>query len=132
MALELTHKAHRKYLRVSVNGTREKGNEAAEIVAIWTKVAGFCEAYGLSKILAVLKIEGKIPFQSAFSMEESFAKTGWKKGYQLAIVASAETLSLNILLSEKLWASMGFTMKIFHGERAARKWLLNFQDAEKV
>ena len=130
MALYLSHKVFRKYIRVTVTGTREPGNEVQEIVSTWSRIADYCEEFQLTRILAILKIKGRLPPQSAFSMQEAFEKTGWKRDYKLAIVASPETLLINILLSEKIWATMGYTMKLFHSPRSARKWLLQASESE--
>ena len=127
--MQLSHKIHRKYLGVTVTGRREVGNEISEVIQTWASIVALCEENGLNRILAILDIKGRVPPQSALSMGAAFEKVGWKKAYKLAIIASPETLTINVLLSDKAWAGMGYTMKLFHSRRSARRWLLQRSDS---
>lgn len=124
MPVRLRLKLKTSYVYAVFKGKREAGREVEELISNWSDVAALCEKSHLSKVLAVLDIQGKIPLESAYKMDEAFTRTRWKPDYKLAIVVKPETLSKNIILSEKLWENMGYTMKLFTGERAAKKWLL--------
>lgn len=125
MPLKLKHSLNRDYLKVEILGQRTPGNEVAESKEIWKKVADLLREQEQSHILTIMKVEGRLPINSAFQIAESAEDLGWSHKYKMAVVAGSEAVLMNIRLSEMILNNLGYEIKLFGSTRMARKWLLS-------
>ena len=125
MPIVLSHKLFKNYLKVEITGVRTPGSEELEMIEIWTRVAQLCSQFKQWKVLAIMKIYGRLPIDSAYKIAKATDDYVWSRGYKLAVVAPEETLFMNIKLSETLWVNMGYEAKLFSSAWRAKKWLLS-------
>ncbi|MCE2612826.1 hypothetical protein LVD13_07575 [Flavobacteriaceae bacterium D16] len=125
MPLKLKHALNRDYLKVEILGQRTPGNEVAESKQIWKEVADVLSQQEQSRILTIMKVEGRLPIKSAFQIAESAGDLGWSRNYKMAVVAGSEAVLMNIRLSEMILTNLGYEIKLFGSTRMARKWLLS-------
>lgn len=125
MPLNFKHTLYQDYLKVEILGKRTPGDEVAESKKLWKEVADLLKAEKKSRILALMKVEGRLPINSAFQIAESAEELGWKRDYKMAVVAGSEAVLMNIRLSETILANLGYEIKLFASTRMARKWLLS-------
>ena len=125
MPLKLKHALNRDYLKVEILGQRTPGNEVAESKQIWKEVADVLSQQEQSRILTIMKVEGRLPIKSAFQIAESARDLGWSRNYKMAVVAGSEAVLMNIRLSEMILTNLGYEIKLFVSTRMARKWLLS-------
>ena len=124
MPIVLNHKLCKNYLRVEITGVRKPGAEEKEMIDIWKRVAGLCTQFNQWKVLAIMKIHGRLPIDSAYKIAKASDDYVWNRSYKLAVVAPEDKLFINIKLSETLWVNMGFEAKLFASAWRAKKWLL--------
>ena len=125
MPIQLEHKVFDNYLKVDITGIRTPGSEGQEMIEIWSRIAKLCEKSNCSKILAIMKIFGRLPIESAYKIGKATDDYVWNRSYKLAVVAPEEALFMNIQLSETIWVNMGYEAKLFSSIGKARKWLLS-------
>ena len=125
MPLKLKHTLSGDYLKVEILGKRTPGNEVAESKEIWKEISELVKREKKTRILAMMKVEGRLPINSAFQIAESAKNLGWSQNYKLAVVAGSEAVLMNIRLSEMIMTNLGYEMKLFGSARMARKWLLS-------
>ncbi|MDX1314009.1 MAG: hypothetical protein R3356_00790 [Eudoraea sp.] len=125
MPLILKHSLNRDYLKIEILGKRTPGNEVSESKELWKKVADLLKVAKRDRILAIMKVEGRLPMSSAFEIAESAADLGWSRDYKMAVVAGSEAVLMNIRLSETILVNLGYEIKLFGSTRMARKWLLS-------
>ena len=125
MPLKLKHALNQDYLKVEILGNRTPGNEVAESKEIWKAVADLANKEKKYKVLALMKVKGRLPINSAFEIAESAGSLGWSQNHKLAVVAGSEAVLMNIRLSEMIMTNLGYEMKLFGSTRMARKWLLS-------
>ena len=125
MPLKIKHVLNRDYLKVEILGKRTVGNEVAESKEIWKEISDLVNRENKTRVLAMMKVEGRLPINSAFQIAESANNLGWSQNYKLAVVAGSEEVLMNIRLSEMIMTNLGYEMKLFASARMARKWLLS-------
>lgn len=125
MPLNFKYTVYPDYLKVEILGKRTPGNEVAESTGIWKEISDLVKKEEKTRILAFMKVEGRLPINSAFQIAESAASLGWSQNYKLAVVAGSEAVLMNIRLSEMIMNNLGYEMKLFGSTRMARKWLLS-------
>jgi len=125
MPLKLKHTLNRDYLKVEILGERTAGMEVAESKAIWKDISELVNREKKTRVLALMKVQGRLPINSAFQIAESAKNLGWSQNYKLAVVAGSEAVLMNIRLSEMIMTNLGYEMKLFGSARMARKWLLS-------
>ncbi len=125
MPLKLKYTSNRDYLKVEILGKRTPGNEVAESKEIWKEISNLVNQEKKSRVLAMMKVDGRLPINSAFEIAESAKNLGWSQNYKLAVVAGSEAVLMNIRLSEMIMTNLGYEMKLFGSSRMARKWLLS-------
>ena len=124
MPLKFSHTLYDEYLKVEIQGKRTPGNEVAESKQVWKEVADILKTEKQKRILAIMKVEGRLPINSAFQIADSAGDLGWSRDYKMAVVAGSEAVLMNIRLSETILANLGYEIKLFASTRMARKWLL--------
>ena len=125
MPLKLKYALNRDYLKVEILGQRTPGNEVTESKEIWKEIADLVNRENKTRVLAMMKVEGRLPINSAFEIAESAKNLGWSQNNKLAVVAGSEAVLMNIRLSEMIMNNLGYEMKLFGSARMARKWLLS-------
>ena len=125
MPIVFNHKIFKNYLKVEITGVRTPGSEEIEMIEIWTKVSQLCNHLKQWKVLAIMKIHGRLPIDSAYKIAKATDDYVWSRSYKLAVVAPEDTLFMNIKLSETLWVNMGYEAKLFSSNWRAKKWLLS-------
>ncbi len=125
MPLKFKHTLYEDYLKVEILGKRTPGGEVAESKSIWKEIADLLKTEKKKRILAIMKVEGRLPINSAFQIADSAGDLGWSRDYKLAVVAGSEAVLMNIRLSETILANLGYEIKLFASTRMARKWLLS-------
>lgn len=112
------------HLRVEVSGHRTPGREVEDAVAVWSEVADRCRAASLPRILAVMKLSGRLPTMAAFDIAHAPDSFGWSREFQLALVDLNEESRKDNLFTETIAVNRGFRVKVFDNEDDARAWLL--------
>ncbi len=124
MRLQLKHKPFNTHLRVEIKGARTPGSEVRESLEIWKQIAKLCSQLHQTKILAIMKLSGRLPMESAFQIAKSADIIGWSKDFKLAVVAPEPATLVNIQFSEMILLDLGYDIKMFSSPRKAKKWLL--------
>ena len=125
MPLQLKYRLYRTYLRVEIRGSRTPGSEVTESMDIWGQIADLCNQFQRKKILAVMKISGRLPLDSAFKIAKSAEHIGWSRSYKLAVVAPSKIILVNIQFSETILINLGYDVKMFSTKWRAKRWLLS-------
>ena len=125
MPVVLDYILNKDYLKVEISGVRKPGHEEKEMIDIWIRVADLCAQFNQWKVLAIMKIRGRLPIDSAYKIAKASDDYVWNRSYKLAVVAPEDKLFMNIKLSETLWVNMGFEAKLFSSGWRAKKWLLS-------
>ena len=71
MPLKLKYTSHGDYLKVEILGKRTPGNEVVESKEIWKEISALVKQEKKTRILAMMKVEGRLPINSAFQIAES-------------------------------------------------------------
>ena len=125
MGLELTHRVHADYLEITTSGTRTKGNEMNELVAIWKNVFVLARRCNLTSILAHIKEEGRWPLNAQINFGLKMEETGVTKSHRVAGICYTQQLLEEHDLFIKYGRAKGFEIQIFQTRDAALDWLLH-------
>ncbi len=125
MSLKLKQKQFRTHLRVEISGVRTPGSEVKESLEIWKQIAELCNRSDHTKVLAIMKLTGRLPMDSAFQIAKSAELIGWSRKFKLAVVAPRTVTLINIQFSETILVNLGYEVKMFASARKAKKWLLS-------
>ena len=125
MPIRLKLKIEDGFIRADFKGRRTEGKELQETKNAWIEVAQACRENNVFKILAIMQVEGKLPFDAAYKLARSVSEIGFTRDHKLAVIASKARILLNIRFSETIFRNRGYEVRIFKSERPAKKWLLD-------
>ena len=112
------------HIRVKVSGQRTRGQEVRDSIDALVQVVDVCQKKGITRILMIWDIPGRLSTMSAYDLADSAPEWGWDRRLKLAIVhLYAESLESN-LFTETVAVNRGFRVKMFDDEHEARSWLL--------
>ena len=112
------------HIRVEISGERVRGKEVDDIIRVLFEVIEFCRNTGISRILAISKLNGRIPTLTAFNITESLKKIGWEKNFKLANVIMDNESKEDSRFGETVALNRGFPYRVFDNEQDAKMWLL--------
>ena len=119
----LSHDA--AHVRLEVAGTWTPGREAEEVGSIWTEVTAYCRDQGLSRVLAIIDVPGRMPTLAAWQLGSDPGAVGVDRSLRIAIVyCYRERFESNTFL-ETVTRNRGFEVKIFEDEAIAMTWLMH-------
>lgn len=124
MSYEFNIQERDDHLRVEVLGERIAGSEEEDAIRVWSAVAKVCAEKKLHRILCILKVFGRLPATAAYAIGFDPERFGWSKDFQLALVNIQAESRQDALYLEDVIVSSGYRMRVFDGEKKARKWLL--------
>lgn len=118
------------YLRVDVSGNWTKGKELEDALDVWLQVVAACRKTGLTRILSVWNVPGKLPTMAGYDLTNDPLSRGWDHQYRLAVVHLHEERFQDALFAETVAVNRGFQIKIFRDEQSAMGWLMESERQE--
>lgn len=110
-------------MRLEVTGTWTPGREAEEVGEIWLETTSRCNELGLSRVLAIIDIPGRMPTLAAWQLGSDPAAIGVDRSLRIAVVYRyRERFESNTFL-ETVARNRGFEVKIFEDDEVATEWL---------
>lgn len=129
MTYDLSIQVKQDYIRAEVTGAREKGQEAADALAVWSSVAETCTKNEIFRVLAVFNLTGDLPTLAAYNIGTSLIKNDVLMKLRVALVDlnvnSQEINRFTVTVAENR-SSYG-RAEIFNDEKNAINWLLEKQ-----
>src|SRR5574338_123463 len=86
MSYNLSIQVEQDYIRAEVTGTRMKGQEADDALAVWSSVAEACTKNGIFQVLAVFSLAGSLPTLAAYKIGTSLVKNDVLLKLRVALV----------------------------------------------
>lgn len=114
------------YLRADVSGKWTKGKELEDALDVWLQVVAACRETGLTHILSVWDVPGKLPTIAGYELTNDPLSLGWDQHYRLAVVHLHEERFQDALFAETVAFNRGLQIKIFRDEQSAMAWLMEF------
>ncbi len=125
MPYDIAIKAKGNYIRLEASGNRIPGKEVEDIIDVWSQVVDKCKENGISLILAIFKLNGRVPVLGSYEIAKRAAEFGWKSSFKLSIVDTNEESLKDNLFTETTATNRGYLIKVFDNEHDALKWLLD-------
>ena len=132
MAQKITFEEKGDFIRIEVSGDRVIGKETEDTFITWSKVADKCRETGISNVLAIIKLSGRLPADTSYITVRKAYEFGWSRDFSLALVYTNEDSLRDKFFTELVANSRGYTMKIFNNEQDASVWLLNSKGVKEV
>ena len=126
MPISLKLTVHDDYLEAEFDGSRDTVDELGETLEIWSEIPLVCEKHGLTKILAISKLDRRLKLDNTFVLTDKMNDIGFKPHYKLSGVIHDEKLHLEYEVMATFIRNFGFQCEIFTTEKEAKKWLLDF------
>lgn len=123
MPYELHFEVADKLLRVEIRGDRTDGDLSVNARAAWNRIAAVCSEHNLSRILVVSHATGKYSTFNAYEINSALAECGIQRTWKIAFVNLDKESYQDIEFGETVAVNLGFQVKIFPTEDAARAWL---------
>jgi hypothetical protein len=124
MSYSVALREYPDHLRVEVSGEWTPGHELEDAVDVWTQVADCCRKSGLTRILSVWDVPGRLPPLVAYELVGARASGAWDRRFRLALVQLREERFKDSQFVETLAVNRGYNVRVFDNEPDARSWLL--------
>ena len=111
------------FVRVEVTGARVAGRVSADALQVWKAVAEQCHSTGVYRVLAILRISGKVPAGAVNEVNQGLASIGWDRRFVLATVDLIDESRQGNLLTEMVSVNRGYAVRVFDNEPEALGWL---------
>lgn len=115
---------NKDFLRLEVSGNWTPGKESEEIIRVLAHASDSCRKVGVTRVLAVFDIPGRLQIWDAHKVAIKPESYGWDHSFSLALVFLYEERFKSSLHSEMVATSLGFRVKSFRDEPSAKLWLL--------
>ncbi len=106
-------------LRVEAAGVRSFEDSKV----FWTRVARECRERHLTRILAVLRLTGRMSRTDLFDMASHPQDLGWDGRFRMAVVDMNEASFRDNKFGTMVAMNRGYAMEIFDSLEAAEEWL---------
>ena len=127
MAYDYKIEDRQQYIWVEISGARTPGKELEDIVPIWSEATHTCREKKNNKLLAVLKLTGKMSIIASYNVVKFADRIGWSRDLQVALVDLGEEPDQNNLFTETVAVNRGYQLKVFRNEQDALTWLISDQ-----
>ena len=123
MPYDVSIEERESHIRVVVSGDRIPGKEVEDGKRVWRRVAEICHETRTNKVLAFVRLSGRLPIMGSFEMAGSLDQIGWSRSFKLAIVEENEESRKGSLFTETVAVNRGYRVKVFANEESATTWL---------
>jgi len=125
MAYDITIEEKGEYIRIEISGDRVSGKVKEDTFKAWSQVADKCRETGIFKVLAILKLSGRVPVLLSYETAKNAEKFGWSRSFRLAIVDTNKESLKDNRFSETTAFNRGYTLRVFDNKHDAIIWLLD-------
>lgn len=112
------------FLRLEVSGQWTPGKEAREAMAIFSELAAACRQTGISRVIEVFDIPGRLPTMAAYDIASNPSAFGWDRNWKTALVFTYPERFESNLFTETVAVNRLYNIKAFRDESIAQAWLL--------
>jgi len=99
--------------------------EFEEMLILWKKIFQLAREYDQTKILALLKIKGRIPVRARVKLLFNLKEMGWDRRHRIAAVPLTSQVNKDVRIVEQFMDRIGYNARLFTKEVDALIWLLS-------
>jgi hypothetical protein len=125
MPYEFQVQVHEDYLRAEVSGARTPGREVHDAVQTGQQISDAVYRSGVSKVLAVFRMTGRLPATESHEIYSNPQAFGWSRDVKVALVDMNPESKEDSLFSETVAVNRAYDMSVFDNEEDALEWLLD-------
>jgi hypothetical protein len=124
MPYETTFELFEHYARVEISGDRRPGHEVADGILGGQEISATCKSHGITKLLAIFKMTGRLPATEAHELYSNPDAFGWSRDIKVALVDENPDSREDSLFSETVAVNRAYNMRVFDEQDEALDWLL--------
>ncbi len=124
MAYDYKIEDRQQYIWVEISGVRTPGKELEDIAPIWAEAIRKCREKKTNKLLAILKLRGKMSIIASYNVVKFADHIGWSRDLRVALVELGEEPHRNNRFTETVAVNRGYQLKVFRDEQDGLTWLL--------
>lgn len=124
MAYDYKIEDRQQYIWVEISGVRTPGKELEDIAPIWAEAIRTCREKKTNKLLAILKLRGKMSIIASYNVVKFADRIGWSRDLRVALVDLGEEPDRNNLFTETVAVNRGYQLKVFRDDQDGLTWLL--------
>ena len=113
------------YIRVEVSGSRVHGMEVKHAAEALNVINNKCKNVNKTKALAIMNLDGNMPFMSAYELGRKAEEYGWDRRMKIAAVYADKESLETMSFAETVTVNRGYQVRVFGGEDEAIRWLNN-------
>jgi hypothetical protein len=114
------------HIRAEISGKRIRNKEVEDMVRVLFHVTDFCRKEGISRILIISSLTGRIPAIAAYEIAQYTEKHGWNRSFKIADVDLNKESLEDSLFIETVAVNRGYRFRVFDNEKDAESWLLEY------
>jgi hypothetical protein len=125
MPYETTFEPFEHYARIEISGDRRPGHEVADAIQSGREVSTHCKSHGITKLLVIFKMTGRLPAADAHEIYSNPEAFGWSRDIKVALVDENPESQQDSLFSETVAVNRAYDIRVFDDQDEALEWLLD-------